>query len=792
MVGKVVSHANRVVSALEHGHAWTAVVPPAVAIALQWLLWPWLQPHVWFMFYPAVFVSSWIGGRACGLWATAISAVAVWWLFVPPQIAGGRAGPAPWLPLLVFVATGVAFSLMHARMRRGERRLRDMFDQAGEGIFIADLDGRYTEVNAAACSLLGYARHELIGRSIGDLLPAQDVPRLERARRELLAGATQVAEWDLRRKDGTYVPVEVSARISPGGIWMAFVRDMTERRRAQARQQLAETVFRSTQDGIIVTDAQARIVAVNPAFCAISGYTAEEAIGSKPSLQRSGQHDAGFYDAMWRALDSRGFWQGEIWNRRKNGEIYPGWENVTAVRDESGAVSNFVAILSDITPIKAAEDRLRHLAHHDALTGLPNRLLFTDSLQLAMARARRHDQQIALLFLDVDRFKVVNDTLGHAAGDELLRVIAGRLRHSVRAEDMVARLGGDEFAVVVEEVTTPADVATVANKILASLSAPTTLDGREVVVSASIGVALYPADAAHADDLCKAADSAMYRAKERGRGTYDFYTADITERMHEQLTLENALRRALERDELELHYQPVFRAADLELIGVEALLRWRHPDLGEISPARFIPIAEQSGLIIDVGAWVVRRACAQAREWFDRGVAPAWIAVNVSGRQVMQDHLAETIEESMRLNRLAETGIRLDVELTESVLRPVEPVRSVLQRLRDLGVGVAIDDFGTGYSSLSMLKHLPIDVLKIDQSFVHGLPEDANSRAIVGAVVSMSHALGLQVIAEGVETQAQFDYLCATGCDALQGFLLGLPRSAGHIARHRACPVAGR
>ncbi len=767
--------------AMHARRAWLAALPPLVALALQWLLWPLIDPYVWFLFYPAVFASSWIGGRAAGLRATLMSVLIVWWLFIPPTHGFDKGRLAPLFPVLVFTAMGLAFSFTHERMRRSEARTRELFDQASDGIFVADLDGRYTAVNEAGCRMLGRTPQDIIGLTIADLVPPEDLPRLAEAKAALMTGPAQVSEWRLLRKDGSWLPVEISAKILSGGRWQAFVRDVSERRHADAQLRLAAAVFDCTQEGIIVTDAQRRILKVNRAFSTISGYPAEEVLGREPSLQQSGRHDAHFYARMWQTLSSTGQWQGEVWNRRKNGEVYPAWENISQIKNAAGEVSHYVAILSDITPIKAAEAQLHHLAHHDPLTGLPNRLLFASGLRLSIARSERQRQRFALLFIDLDRFKRINDSLGHAAGDELLVEVARRLRGIVRGEDAVARLGGDEFTVVAEEISTPDDAALLSRKIIATLSRPMTLAGREVAVAASIGIALYPDDAASFENLCKAADSAMYRAKERGRGTYDFYTPDITERVQEQLSLDSALRRALERDELRLAFQPLFSAGERRLVGIETLLRWQHPERGLLGPDLFIPVAEHSTLINEIGTWVIDRACAQQAAWIAQGLTPVRLAINVSGRQILHDHLVEAVSASLSRHGLAGRGGCIELELTESVLQRVDPSVSVLHSLKALGVGVAIDDFGTGYSSLSRIKHLPIDALKIDRLFVRNLPDDANSRAIVGAVVSMSHALGLRVVAEGVETPEQLAFLSAAGCDELQGFLLGRPQSAADM-----------
>ncbi|MBT9502326.1 MAG: EAL domain-containing protein [Burkholderiaceae bacterium] len=763
--------------------AGLALLPPLLALLVQWSLWAYITPYVWFMFFPAVFASSWIGGTAAGLRATALSALLVWWLFIPPVHQFDKGGHQALLPLLVFCFMGLAFSLSHARLRSSEQRLRSLFDQASDGIFVADLAGQYVDVNRAGCEMLGYTRGELIGKSIADLIPPGDLPRLTQSRQRLIEGVTEVAEWTLRRKDGSRLPVEVSATILRNGQWQAFVRDISERHQSQAQMLLAATVFESTNEAVMVTDDRPRLLKVNRAFTAITGYESGEVLGRDPSLLSSGLQDETFYRQLWAVLAGTGQWQGEIINRRKNGEVFPAWENISAVKDAGGRITHYVAVLSDITPLKHAEERLSHMAHHDPLTGLPNRLMFSGSLQQSISRARRHGHRLALLFIDLDRFKLVNDSMGHAAGDELLKEIGRRLKHAVRAEDLVTRLGGDEFTVALEEVDSPELIATLVQKMMAEITRPLTLAGRDIVISASVGIALFPDDADTVDNLTKAADAAMYRAKERGRNTYAFYTSEITDSVHERMAIESGLRQALARDELLLLYQPQFDAATRRLVGAEALLRWRHPERGLLLPDRFIAVAEESDLISAIGAWVIRQACAQARAWLDAGLAPLRIAVNVSARQVLHDHLVETVAEALRVNRLHAGNAEIEVEITESILQAAERSGAVLQCLRALGLRVAIDDFGTGYSSLSLLKHLPIDTLKIDRLFVRNIPDDADAKAITGAVISMAHTLGLRVVAEGVETEAQLAFLHGEGCDEVQGYLLGKPMPPEQLAR---------
>jgi diguanylate cyclase (GGDEF)-like protein/PAS domain S-box-containing protein len=574
------------------------------------------------------------------------------------------------------------------------------------------------------------------------------------------------------------------------GIFHARMR--RSRRRVSELLGQVSIVFDNTGEAILVTDAKARIVAVNPAFTAISGYRSDEVLGQNPRIQRSGRHDAAFYSELWATLNQTGRWRGEVWNQRKNGEIYPAWESINVVKDAGGRVTHYVSMLSDITPLKQAEGRLHELAHHDALTGLPNRLFFGASLQSSLERAKRHHTRVALLFLDLDRFKLINDSMGHSTGDALLQEVGRRLQRTVRAADAVARLGGDEFTVTLEDIAHADDAARLADKIIAAIALPLALAGKEVVTSASIGIALFPEDAGNAEDLTRAADAAMYRAKEHGRHTREFYTPEIGARASRHLSVENGLRRALARGELLLHYQPQFDMRSGRLAGVEALLRWQHPDDGLLLPDRFIPVAEESGLIVGIGEWVVRQACAQTRAWINQGLAPPRIAINISGRHILHDHLVQTVQAALHEHGLDEHPALLEVEITESTLQSIERSADVLARLRALGVRIAIDDFGTGFSSLSLLKHLPIDTLKIAQVFVRHVPDDKDDCAIVSAIISMAHALGLRVTAEGVETDAQFAFLMAQDCDEVQGHLRGAAESAEAMGERLRMPPLRR
>jgi diguanylate cyclase (GGDEF)-like protein/PAS domain S-box-containing protein len=675
-------------------------------------------------------------------------------------------------------------------LRKSAAEIEDLYESAPCGYHSLDREGTLVRINQTELNWLGYTKEEVVGRmKFSDLLtPAsrrsceQDFLRLQEQ------GAVHGLEYEMMRKDGSLLPVLLSATAitdADGNYLMSrsTVFDYSERKRDEDRLRQAATVFANTNDAIMVTDPDRNVVAVNQAFTRITGFAAEEVMGRNPRFQKSGRQDEAFYQEMWRTLEASGQWQGEIWNQRKNGEIYPAWENISVVKDEQGRAVNYISIFSDISTVKEAEERMTRLAHHDALTDLPNRLLFTARLDQALEREKRRGHKIGLLLLDLDRFKLVNDTLGHAVGDRLLQVVAQRLKRCVRAADTVARLGGDEFIIILDEIAHAQDAALVATKISDELAEPITLDGRQVVTSASIGISIYPDDVQSAQDLVKAADAAMYRAKERGRHTFEFYTAELTARAQRHLTLEGELRQALAAGEFLLHYQPQFDLATGRIVGVEALLRWRHPTRGLTLPDEFIPIAEESGLIEPIGEWVIDEAFAQAAAWSAQGLAPTRVAVNLSARQMLYDHVIAIVERALRKHAVEPNRIQLEIEITESVLLSAERSAAMLRRLRALGVSIAIDDFGTGYSSLSHLKHLPVDTLKIGHVFIQHIPADLEDKAIASTIISIGRHLGLRVVAEGVETHEQLAFLREQRCNEVQGHLLCEALDASEVTR---------
>ncbi|MEN6587299.1 MAG: EAL domain-containing protein [Sulfuricella sp.] len=579
----------------------------------------------------------------------------------------------------------------------------------------------------------------------------------------------------LRQGASDYVLKDRPARLGPA-VRHALDEHQLRNARKQAEEalRLADRVFHSTGEGVAVTDAAGNLVSVNPAFELITGYSAAEVLGRNPRILQSGRHEDAFYREMWACLHDTGQWRGELWNRRKNGEVYPEWLTISAVKDNEGVTTHYVGVFSDISTVKEAMQQIDFLAHHDALTRLPNRILFHDRLSHGLDRAQRENSPLALLYLDLDRFKTVNDTLGHPVGDELLQEVARRMAGALRAGDTLARLGGDEFVLLLEDDANAQQAAVVARKILDLFAVPISVAEHKLNVTASIGISLYPGDGEDPDTLLRHADRAMYEAKSRGRNTYQFFEPVLSAGVLQRLVMENALRGAMERNELLLHYQPQVDLGSGRICAAEALLRWRSAELGLVAPSDFIPVAEEMGLIISIGEWVLRTACAQNKAWQDAGLPPIRVAVNVSALQVLAGTLPGIVADTLR-----DTGLDpryLELELTESVMiREVEATLSQVVELKRLGVTISLDDFGTGYSSLGYLSRFPLDRLKIDQGFVRNITTEPKNAAIARATVALSQGLGMIVIAEGVETEGQLRYLHSIGCEEIQGYLFSRP-----------------
>lgn len=570
------------------------------------------------------------------------------------------------------------------------------------------------------------------------------------------------------------------------GLFRNYHREIETHSRALESQadalRLAGHVFESSKEGIVITDAKTRILAVNPAFCHITGHTAEAVIGERPSILSSGKHDAEFYRLMWKSIRETGSWSGEIWNRRKDGRSYPELINISTVTTESGAVLHYVGTFLDITERKEAETRIRHLAEFDPLTQLPNRALLTDRLTQALALARREERQLAVLFIDLDRFKNVNDSLGHPVGDRLLQEVAGRLREIVRESDTVCRLGGDEFVVLLTNLEQPTSALPSARKILTTLAQPYYVDKHELQITPSIGIALYPDNGTDGATLLKNADAAMYHAKNSGRNNFQFFTPEFNLWVTERLRIENGLRHAVSRSELILHYQPQVDLSSGKIVGCEALLRWQPKGEALMPPDLFIPVAEETGLIHGIGTWVLDEACRQLALWDDEGATPIRMAVNVAVPQLRRRDFVDKVRDTLLRHRIGPD--RLEIEVTESVfLNQDEQVRQTLQGLVDLGVQLSLDDFGTGYSSLSYLRNFRFDVLKIDKSFVSELHRNRDDITLISAIVSIARDMSLITIAEGIESAEQQHILQELGCNIGQGYHFSRPVPAAEMAR---------
>jgi diguanylate cyclase (GGDEF)-like protein/PAS domain S-box-containing protein len=651
-----------------------------------------------------------------------------------------------------------------------------------QGVIITDPNSRTTYVNAAFESITGYTKADVIGRSCSLL----QGPGTSRATRRALADAVHAGrpfhgELLNYRKDGTafWNEMSITPVFDANGVLTQFVgvqRDVSAHRQAEEQLILAAKVFEQSNEGIVITDAMNHIIKINPAFSAITGFSQAEVLGQNPRMLGSGCHDAAFFHAMWNALDTCGRWQGEVWNRHKDGALYLLSMSLSRVCDAAGRPTQYIASFSDITQRKEAESNMLRMAHFDPLTGLPNRALLSDRATHAFQEAHRNHESIALMFIDLDRFKNVNDSLGHRIGDALLMEVARRMKNTLREQDTVSRVGGDEFVLLLPD--TDADgAAHLAQKLVSSLRLPFQIGEHELLIGSSIGIALFPSDGTDFEALCKSADAAMYRAKQEGGNAFHFYTDEIQARSERVLSLENALRHALERGQMQLYYQPQKSFCGGRIFGAEALLRWQHPKLGLVSPGEFIPIAENSGLINSIGEWVLRTAVHQMRDWLDAGMAPITIAVNLSAVQFRQKNLLDLV--SLILEEGGIPPQYLELELTESVASddPLGAI-AVMDKLNARGIRMSIDDFGTGYSSLSYLKRFKAYRLKIDKSFVHNITENAEDQAIVTAIISLASSLGMQTIAEGVETAAQMAFLRDKGCDEMQGYWLSWPLPA--------------
>ena len=679
---------------------------------------------------------------------------------------------------------------LRAEQMESEEVFRRLFEDMNNPILLLK-DGSFIDCNAATLKLLGYpSKQEFLNCRPAEISPERQPDG--RSSTEKAAAMIDTAlrvgyhrfEWTHSRADGSDVPVEVTLTpITLGGevVLHTLWRDISGRQAADRRLRLLASVFERSGEAIMICDGQNRILEVNRTFSQLTGYSADEVRGQNPRVLSAGRFSDAEFRAMWQAIDDEKFWQGEIWDKRKDGSFYPKWLTISAVTNPAGEVDYYIGSFTDMTERKAAQERISHLALHDALTGLPNRYNLQGRLDQALATARRDSSHLALLFIDMDRFKHVNDSLGHHVGDSLLQEVAARLRANVRDSDVVARLGGDEFVVVLTGIEA-AVAGSMAHKLLATLALPYQIETHDLESSTSIGIAVFPDDGEDAEALMQNADTAMYHAKEAGRNNVQFFTASMNQAAMERHELEGGLHLALERDEFRLYYQPQVDRQG-RVIGAEALLRWQSPEHGPVSPLYFIPLAEETGLILPIGRWVLATACAQLKAWSgDPRRSELRLAVNVSPRQFREADFVEQIRDALEATGADPT--RLKLELTESlVLDNVEQAIGKMLAVKKLGIALELDDFGTGYSSLSYLTRLPLDQLKIDRAFVLKLPDSISDCVVTKTVISLATGLGLTAIAEGVETAAQREFLEKHGCHAFQGGLFSGPLPLAEFER---------
>ncbi|MEG6507304.1 sensor domain-containing protein [Nitratidesulfovibrio sp. 1201_IL3209] len=724
---------------------------------------------------------------------------------LPPEVAGPGAILGLAFDVTAVVQTEIEEEVRQrtAELAESTARFRALFELAPDAVYVRGQGGRILDCNRAAERLSGYPRETLLTRRTADLLPEDVEVRID----HLLSGCPPETagipgapsdgagpiggfcptggfcmEGVCRTARGTHeaevsvepLPLSLAPGQDGGRSALVVVHDISGRRAAERQARLFERVFRNALEGICITDPEGTIMAVNPAFTTITGYPAEEAVGHTPRILKSHHHDDAFYEDMWRALVEDGRWEDEIWNRRKNGEVYPEWLSISAIPGPTGRTEYYVAVFHDITELKAKESQIQHQAHHDALTGLPNRALLRDRLGMAINGARREGRKVAVLSVDLDNFKQVNDSLGHMVGDIYLQQAAEQMRQMVRPQDTLARVGGDEFVVVLQDVENERDAAQVAERLLARFTDPVRVQEHELFVGASVGIALFPDDGDDPDTLVRNADIAMSRAKEQGKRRYHLFTPAMNERAVRRLSLEGDLHRALAAGDITAHYQPRVDLHTGLITGMEALARWTRADGSQEHPAEFIPLAESTGLIVPLGEHMLRLACAKTRALCDAGHTDLHVAVNLSPHQFRHPNLV-----GMVADVLAETGLPpylLELEITEStIVTDVDHAIRKLNQLAEMGIALSVDDFGTGYSSLYQLKNLPLTSLKIDRSFIRDIPDDPNDAAIAATIITMADRLGLRVIAEGVETPEQLNFLLLEGCHEVQGFLFSRP-----------------
>jgi len=667
------------------------------------------------------------------------------------------------------------------KLEKSTAQFKAIFNAISDAAVFVDTNRHIVMINPSVTDNFGYNLDELQGKSSEVLYEnVEDYQLLAHSRFNIDANAnSQLYEMTYRRKDGTvFIGETQGTKVEDehGDVigFIGIFRDISERKKTEQRLRLSQKIFEDTAKSILVTDTNSIVIDANDAFCDMTGYTRAELIGQTPKLLQSGRHSNQFYRKMWYALKETGYWKGEIWDQKKNGDEFPAWSTISVVKDQDGKPINYVAILSDITEIKQSEKRLEYLAHYDHLTKLPNRMLFNDRLNMAIARAQRHNEKLAVMYIDLDGFKQVNDSLGHKSGDNLLIDVANRLSKCIRDEDSISRLGGDEFAIIVSDLGDIDFLHILSKRIRSELAISLSYEGREIRVTGSIGVAIFPSNGTDEETLLRHADQAMYYAKQLGKNTYQFFDPTIKADILNRINMGSDLRSAIKNDEFFILFQPKYDMKKNRVVGVEALVRWRHPERGVLLPEEFIPFAEDSDLIIAIGQKVIDLVFHQAQRWNAMGSNALPIAINISAREFRYYSFVENIQ-----NMLKETNLPanlIELEVTESLLMEnIENTIFMLHQLKDIGFRISIDDFGTGYSSLSYLKKLPVDTLKIDRSFVTDISDSSDDREIISAILSMANSLNLHVIAEGVENIEQLNFLHSNCCNEIQGYLLSKP-----------------
>jgi diguanylate cyclase (GGDEF)-like protein/PAS domain S-box-containing protein len=653
-----------------------------------------------------------------------------------------------------------------------------------EAVLGTDSEGHIVLANEAATRLLGYSSEYLKGRTLADVLQLSDRQTGQSVTAEVLylLEKEPLLKRDglrLSLSDGDSIDVSIAAShiLTPEGERLGcavMIEDTTEHNQMLADLYKLSTAAEQTADSVLITDSNGKIEFVNKAFETITGYTRAEVMGQKPSILNSGYHDKAYYKHLWDTILGGKPFRDVLVNRRKNGTLYYNEETITPLRSANGTIIHFLSVGSDITQRMQTEERLQHFATHDIQTDLPNRALFQDRLTQALLKIERTERIVAVLFVGVDRMQVINETLGHAMGDACLKEVAVRMVNILRPGDTVARFGGDEFAILLDNIASTDDIAPVTRDLLAAIATPMMIKGRELVLTMSAGISIAPLDSNDDEELIRCAETALGKAKLAGKNRYQFFTPDMNARAFELLNMEVALRHALENNEYLLYYQPIFCLADNTLTGFEALLRWQHPHFGLVQPSDFIPLLEDTGLIVPVGLWVIKEACRQQKEWeIQYGVAVT-VAVNLSPLQLRHDRLVDDVAKVLREADIPAS--RLYLEVTESMLmQDVEHATRIMQAIGKLGVHFALDDFGTGYSSLSYLTRLPVNTLKVDRAFMRDVPLNMNNSKVTQAIVALGHSLGLRTIAEGVETEAQTRFMRELQCGFVQGFLFGRP-----------------